>query len=268
MYVSINGKLVLKKDANIPIISKGFMFGHGLFETIKIHHGKPIFIEEHLNRLKDSSKKIGIEVEESFNDIKKRCKELISANNLSFGAVKILYTKDLEGYTLVISTRETSYTHDKYEKGFSLCFSDVKRNPHSILTYIKSNNYLENILAREKAVNKGFDEVVFLNVYNKICEGCISNIFFIKNKKIYTPSIDFGILPGIMRDKIIKLINKLGYDIIVSEFEKDDLLQADEVFITNSLMDIMPVSKIEDKKFDLCNNEITQLLMENFKRIY
>lgn len=268
MYISVNGVLLNQNSPCILPESQGFVYGYGLFETLKIHGGKILFFHEHLERLKSGCETLNIFMKYDENMIKNYCYELIRTNKLSFGAIKILYSKNNKDYDLIISNRDIKYEDELYEKGFYLGFTEIKRNPYTRLTYVKSNNYLENILAREEGIEKGDDEVIFLNVEGKICEGAISNIFFVKNEIIHTPSISCGLLPGIMREKIIELAKKLKLEMKVGQYSKVDLLNADEIFVTNSLMDIMPVSKLGNKTLDLKKNMVTQVLQSEFKRLY
>lgn len=268
MYISLNGNLIKESDAFISTNSEGFQYGYGLFETLKVVDGKIFFIEEHLARLKKGCKALNIGLDYDLKLIQKYAYKLIHENNTVFGAIKILYAKNKDGYDLLMTTRKNPYTKERYEKGFKLCFATTKKNPYAKLTYIKSNNYLENILVKAEALKKGYDEGIFLNVHDKISEGTYTNIFFVKNKIIHTPSISCGILEGIMREKIIDLINKWNLTLKIGEFNKEDLLDADEIFLTNSLMELMPVSQLEHKVFPLSNNLMTKRLQEIFHGLY
>lgn len=268
MYISVNGKIVDYNDYNISPISEAFLYGYGLFETIKVYNGKLYFFGEHIERMKAGCVVLDLQFKLNINKIKKNCEELIKTNDLDFGAIRLSYSKNKNDYYILITTRNIPYTEKIYEKGFKICFSDTKRNHYSPLVYVKSNNYLENILARKKALDKGYDEAVFLNIHDKICEGTISNIFFVKNDEIYTPSVKCGILEGIIRNKVIEIINNNNFNINFGEYEKELLYDADEIFITNSLMNIMPVAELEGKEFDLEKNKITRFLMKELSKIY
>ncbi|QEK11030.1 4-amino-4-deoxychorismate lyase [Crassaminicella thermophila] len=268
MCISFNGTLIKSKETCISPESEAFLYGYGIFETLKIHCGKIFFIDEHLERLKKGCKELNIKLDYDLKKIQKYCYNLINSNSMVFGALKILYAKNKDQYNLLLFTRENIYTEEKYKKGFHICFADTKKNPYSKLTYIKSNNYLENILEKQKAKENGYDEAIFLNVLNKISEGTYTNIFFIKNNILYTPATECGILPGIMRNKIIDLIYKLNLNLKIGTFNKADLFNADEIFLTNSLMDIMPVSQLENKVFDLSKNYVTKLLQKSFYNLY
>ncbi|KGM99823.1 aminotransferase class IV [Clostridium botulinum] len=268
MCVSINGKIIDANDFSIEINGQGFNYGYGVFETLKVVNGKIFFMEDHFQRFVKGRNKLNMDLNYDKNQIEKFSNELILLKHSFSGAVKILYIKNNDKFDLIITTKENTYTKEMYEVGFKICFACSKRNPYAQLTYIKSNNYLENILEKDSAVKKGYNEAIFLNTEHHISEGTYTNIFFIKNNSLYTPSISCGLLPGIMRGKVISLINKLSLKLEVNNFNMEDLINADEVFLTNSLMEIMPVSKLENKSFDLNNNKITKLLRNEFHKLY
>lgn len=225
------------------LLDDGFSFGRGLFETILVKK-EAVFLQEHLERLNTGLKKIGISKYITESYAKKNIDRLNSENC----GVKIIVSDK----NIVFIKREISYKEEQYQKGFFLAVSNVRRNRSSILTYLKSINYMDNILEREKALKEGYDEVLFLNEEDIICEGSISNVFFIKNNTIYTPSIKCGILNGIMRQWIIN-----RYNVIEGQYTLEQLYSSDGIFITNSLIGIMGISKINGQiiqKTDIINN--------------
>ena len=228
-------KIIYEKDSSNIEIDSGYFFAKAIFETISITN-KAVFLEKHIERLNKSLKKINInktiniELVESF----------IKENSLKNCVLKIVVSEK----NIVATIREINYTKEDYLKGFKLGISKVRRNTTSILPYIKSTSYIENLIEREKALADGKNEVLFLNENNKIAECSTSNLFFIKDKKIFTPSISCGLLNGIIRDWIIE-----NYSVIEDEFELNDLFNADEVFITNSVVGIMKVVELDKKKY-------------------
>lgn len=214
----------------------GFYFAQGVFETILIKK-EAIFLEEHINRL---NKSIDImNLGEHINT--KFIKNFIKEEKLKNIVLKIVVTEK----NIVFSTREIKYSKEDYENGFKLKLSSVLRNPTSRMTYIKSLSYNENLYEYNKANKEGFNEVVFLNIYGNIAEGATSNIFIIKDKKIYTPKISDGILPGVVRNWVIE-----NFEVCEKHLNKKDLYSADEVFITNSVLGIMKVVQFEEKKYN------------------
>ena len=214
----------------------GFYFAQGVFETILIKK-EAIFLEEHINRL---NKSIDIMNLGEHIDIK-FIKNFIKEEKLKNIVLKIVVTEK----NIVFSTRKIKYSKEDYKNGFKIKLSSVLRNPTSNMTYIKSLSYNENLYEYNKANKEGFNEVVFLNIYGNIAEGATSNIFIIKDKKIYTPMISDGILPGVVRNWVIE-----NFEVCEKHLNKKDLYSADEVFITNSVLGIMKVVQFEEKKYN------------------
>ena len=258
MYIHFNGKLVNKSDTHILPGSEGFLYGYGLFETIKLYQGEIIFFAEHFARMEDGCKKLGLQLDKGPDEILNYCYELTQANQLTNGGIRVTFAKNNQETYLVITTRASTYREEVYQKGFKILFAKAKRNPEALLVGVKTNNYLENLLTLNEAKQMGYDEAVFLNVFNKVSEGAISNLFFVKDGEILTPAQECGLLPGIIRSKVLDIADKRGIPLETGEFTKEELLNADEIFLTNSLLDIMPVSSIETKALDLKSNHVTQ----------
>ncbi len=157
---------------------------------------------------------------------------------------------------IIFSTREVKYKAENYESGFKVKISNNIRNSKSSLTYVKSINYLDNLLEYENANLEGYNEAIFFNENNRLAEGCTTNIFIVKDNNIYTPSEKCGLLSGIIRRYVID-----NFNVYEKEISKEELLNADEVFLTNSLVGIIKVSEIEGYKF---KSRIT----ENIRKTY
>lgn len=264
-YINIDGSTT---DNGCISVDMGYLYGYGIFETIKVMNNSLVFFNEHYQRLIESLLIVGIKISESIYIIKKRCMEVIEKNNIVNGAVRLTVSIIKEGYNIVITSRANSYTEETYKKGFDVKVSDFKRNENGFLVSMKSNNYMENFLILQKAKTQGYHEALFFNNKGYLAEGTMSNVFLIKNNKCYTPAEDCGILSGIMRRKIIELIIYLGLIVEEGNFTMEDLYEADEVFICNSLMDIMPVKRVLDKEYILGNDTHTKYLMKEFKKMY
>jgi 4-amino-4-deoxychorismate lyase len=230
-------------------LDSGYFFGRGVFETILIKD-KPIFLEEHISRLNEGIKILNIGEKVIQEDIL----NVINKNDIKYCGLKIVVTEK----NIVLEKRDIHYKYDDYLKGFSLKLSNLNRNSKSKLSYIKSINYLENILEREEALKNGYNEVLFLNENGYLSEGSMSNIFIIRDKEIYTPSIKCGLLPGIVRNFLVK-----EYRIIEKELTIEDAMMADEIFITNSLLGIMGISRFENRV--LTENKITIMLRKEYE---
>ena len=227
---------VISYNKDYVKLDGGFYFAQGVFETILIKK-EAIFLEEHINRL---NKSIDIMNLGEHIDIK-FIKNFIKEEKLKNIVLKIVVTEK----NIVFSTRKIKYSKEDYKNGFKIKLSSVLRNPTSNMTYIKSLSYNENLYEYNKANKEGFNEVVFLNIYGNIAEGATSNIFIIKDKKIYTPKISDGILPGVVRNWVIE-----NFEVCEKHLNKKDLYSADEVFITNSVLGIMKVVQFEEKKYN------------------
>ena len=247
--------ILINGDLNVDKISldSGFFFGKGAFETILVKE-KPILLGTHVERLNKAINTLGINKNITEDEIYAGTKKLNCKNCV----LKVMVSEK----NTIITTREIPYKDSDYEKGFSLGLSEVRRNAYSNLTYVKSFNYVENIIERDKIISKGYDEALFLNTEGFISEGAVSNIFFIENGIIFTPKIKCGLLPGIIREFVIQNSLSLGFEVQEGEFTLDRLLEAEGAFITNSIMGIMKISKIQDK---LINESV---VVSEIKRYY
>ena len=236
-------------------LDEGYSFGLGLFETILLYKGKPVFLDEHLARINKSIEDLGWNIEKLEKD------EIFqyldnNKNNLEYEVLKIVLSEK----NRLFLKREYTYTEKDYQKGFSLNISEVKRNETSIFTFHKTLNYGDNILEKRKSKKLGYDEPIFLNSKNQITEGTTSNIFAVVGDKIYTPNLSCGLLNGIVRQYIIS-----NYNVIESEIDLEFLKNFDEIFLTNSLFGIMPVSSIDNR--NLKTQKISRKILEEYINI-
>jgi len=235
-------------------LDEGYSFGLGLFETILLYKGKPVFLDEHLVRINKAIIDLGLNIDklekdEVFQYLNK------NKNTLEYDVLKIVLSEK----NRLFLKREYTYTEKDYQKGFSLNISKVRRNENSIFTFHKTLNYGDNILEKRKSKKLGYDEPIFLNSKNQITEGATSNIFVVVEDKIYTPKLSCGLLNGIVRQYIIS-----NYDVIEKEIDIEFLNNADEIFLTNSLFGIMPVNNLEKKVFK--SQKLGKNILQNYKK--
>lgn len=266
MNVSINGSIV-EKSQNTMVSSEGYNFGYGVFETIKVQDEKLVLFNKHMERLESSLALIELEVGMDRDEIEQGSYELLRQNRVRDGALKVLVSKSGEGSDLVISTRETNYTEDMYKNGFKLSLSRMRRNPDSIIPYIKSLNYMENIIERREAMRRGYDDCLFLNTRGYLAETSISNIFAVKDEVLITPRLSSGILDGVVRSAIIRIAKSLNFEVVEGDYTLRDMASAEEVFLTNSLMGVMPVGSIEDRYYNLNRNSTTRLFRTEYEKM-
>ena len=209
----------------------GFQFGRGAFETILVRE-KPLFLAEHCARLNRALMQLGIS-----RIVNPETVAAVLAQHPAFHCVlKVIATEK----NLVLLTRPFAYGPEVYERGFRLRISKMERNPRSHTVYLKTLNYLENVLEKEAAAAAGFDEALFFNVDGRLAEGSMSNVFFVKAGKLHTPAREAGLLPGIVRGWVIE-----QFPVVQGLFSKAELAEAEEVFVTNSIAGVMPVTEIE-----------------------
>lgn len=244
MYIGIDGKIE-RLEENRIYISEAFNFGFSLFETIKVENADLILFNRHVERLNRSLELLGIEHRYDPENLKIDAENIVEFNNFKNGALKILASKNGDEVSTFITLRPSDYPKAVYERGYRLGVSRIRRNEESILPRVKSANFLENLLEKKRACNTDFDDVVFLNTKGNLAETCVSNLFFVKDGTLYTPSEDCGLLKGIVRDLILEISEKENIVSIEGKFRVDDIRNADEVFVTNSLMGVMPVSRID-----------------------
>lgn len=263
-------------DADQPIISmsdRGFLLGDGLFETIRIYAGLPRFLNRHWDRLMESAAFLEIPVPINLEKLATIIDGLIDKNQLKEqeASVRITLTRG-EGprginfscenkSTLLITI--SPFTPPK-EKMLSGLISKIRRNEHSPLAKIKSLNYLDNILARREAEKAGFDRAILLNTAGNVCEAATANIFFIRNEIIHTPRIEDGALPGITREIILELAQKEGLHTKLISFGPKVLLSAEEIFLTNSLLGVKPVGRINEMRIAQSSGSITAFLSKSY----
>ena len=244
-----------------------FQFGLGAFETIGIEQGIPILLDKHLKRLERAADflKLGSlsergitarKIEKYLEEQKMRTEVQKEFGNLEHCALKIMLTKE----NMVYSLRANHYTPEKYEKGFFIDISAVKRNETSPLVYHKTMNYGDCILEKRKATAAGMDERLFLNTKEQVSEGTVSNVFFVRNGVICTPQVSCGLLPGILREYLCETEDVEETDIYVQ-----DLKRYQECFVTNSLMGIMPVRQIGGIQFE--EDKVTRELMRRYRKM-
>lgn len=236
-------------DKDIILFDDGFSHGRGVFETIKIIGNKAEFLEQHLERINSSLKYFSIDKIVRENEVTNYIKE----NNLKDCALNIFVSEK----NTIYKTRKDFYIDIDKDKLFKATLSTVKRNTTSKILAHKSFNYMENIMEKTLAKNKGFDEVLFINEKGYLAEGAVSNIFFTNNGKLYTPSKDSGLLNGIIRQFIID-----NFEVIETNITLEDICDFQSSFITNSLMGIRPLGAIDNINFEVSKE--TEIIKDYF----
>ncbi|MFZ5752928.1 MAG: aminotransferase class IV [Bacillota bacterium] len=245
----VKGALVINKEPVVSCWDQGLLYGYGIFETMRVYRGRVFALNPHLKRLAKSCSQLGISNNLPLEDMATRIQEY--AKVMGAGAIRLTITKgnpsrDIDSM-FILTWRDLIYSSQDYEEGFSAIISPVRKNQTSPLVYHKTLNFMDNILAIEEARRLGSREALFLNINHHLTEGTMSNLFFLKNGFLHTPAITCGLLGGITRRIVIDLAVTRGYRVVEDQYFLEDLLGADEAFLTNSLMEIMPLVKVDGR---------------------
>jgi branched-chain amino acid aminotransferase group I len=254
--VYLNGALVPREQARISPFDLGFFYGYGLFETMRAYSGRIFRLRAHLDRLAGSAAVLGLPVETDV--LEQACYEVLHANHLADARVRLSVSMgegqgtpdppaDPQPTVLISVASFTPPSSGAYQKGFRAIVSSIGENSRSPLARMKSANYLNQVLARREARAAGADEALLLNERGLLCEGSMTNVFLAAAGTLVTPGEESGCLPGITRRAVIELASGLGIAAAEREVELDELLQADEAFVTNSVLGIMPLREVDGR---------------------
>jgi len=245
------------------------LFGFGVFETLLITEEGPRFVNLHWQRMNTGADFLGLKLPDK-NEWLNQIQEFIRQTSgsppyalrvtLSGGAPLV----DLPS-KLLFHKRAIPYTPVQYAQGIQLHLLPYPRNEQSPLIAIKSTNYLENIIAKEAAKLQGAEEGLWLNTQGAVAEGTMSNLFFIKDGTLYTPSLSCGCLPGTRRQLVLDLAHTLQIPTQEGFYALSDLLSSDEIFMTNALMGIMPVRQIDDIPIPIAQKSVLRTLELAYK---
>lgn len=246
----INGDFVPIGDAKISILDRGFRYGEGLFETICIEEGNPIFLKEHFERLKNSAKALNLKLPVGFEQVTQITKKLIQDSSLEKGVLNIYLTatdeEERETNFIIVVKDEVRYKESDYEKGYTAIISSIRIDSSLATNSHKTLSFLPHILAKKEAKEKGADEAILLDAEGYVLEGTTRNIFMVKGDKLITALVGSGILPGITRAKILQIAPAVGLKVEEKLVDVDFLKSCDEVFLTSSLIGVMSVVRIDE----------------------
>lgn len=278
MLIFINGSLVPDTEAKVSVFDRGFLYGDGVFETLRSYNGTIFRCEGHLERLFISAAGIYITCPFTKDYLKESLYRTLKENNLKNAYLRLTVTRgesepglDIEqsmGPTVIIIPREfNGYPEGLYLKGIHAAVVTTRRTPPSVLNpAIKSINFLNNIMARAEVKVFGASEGIMLNTDGYVAEGTVSNIFIVKDGIIKTPSLDTGILNGVTRSVVISLARENKIPLNEAPLYPDELYNADECFITNTTYEIMPVTTLNGRGVgDSQPGEITKRLINLFR---
>ncbi len=260
MWIFLNDRFVTEQDATISVFDHGFLYGDGVYETIRSYGTRIFMRDHHLSRLQRSADAIGLTIPIPQNEWPRLLHEAMDRNQLGNGStdayLRITVSRG-EGEigldpalcptpTVVIMAKPLHPpAAELYQHGVSLIVAHTRRNlPSALSPHIKSTNFLNNILAKREAIAARVFDALLLNWEGHLTECTVSNLFFISQGQLFTPSIECGLLDGITRAILLQMAEELNIPVHEGQFTSKQLLQADECFLTNTSMEVMPVASI------------------------
>jgi branched-chain amino acid aminotransferase len=277
--IHLNGKLVEKHEAVISVYDHGFLYGDGIFEGIRIYHGKVFKLQEHLERLYESARHIDLHIPMDIPTMARAVEDTVHANNKKDGYIRLVISRGVGN--LGLDPRKTNnpqiiiivddisiYPEEMYEKGMEIITATTIRNiPNALNPRIKSLNYLNNILAKIEANRAGVPEAIMLNHLGEVAECTADNLFLVKNGILKTPAPHCGILEGITRNTVIDLARAEDIEVQECVLTRHDVFIAEECFLTGTAAEVVPVTKCDGRVIGEGKpGKITKLLRERFRK--
>jgi len=252
--VYLNGQLIENVKATVPVSNPGLLHGVGLFETLRSYDGRPFKLPEHIERLRASAVALNMPVDDAIEKIPVAVEQVLDANKLKDARIRFTVippgpqTSSAEPTLLVAAEATAGYPAELYEQGMMVYVCDTYRqSKFDPLVGHKTTSYLSRLLALRNAHDRACGEALWFTPDNYLAEGSISNIFIVKNGQLRTPPLDTPILPGVTRATVLQIARQLECPTEETACTLKDLLEADEIFLTNAIMEIMPVTNIERK---------------------
>jgi branched-chain amino acid aminotransferase len=261
-FIYLDGQLIPRSKAKLSPFDHGFLYGYGLFETMRAYNGRIFRLDRHLARLRRSAQSLGLThsviASEAKQSLEVACTKTLEANRLKNARLKLTISAGEGDMTpdpstcssptvLVTAQNLVPPPPEKYESGFKAALSSFRCNSQSPLSRLKSTCYMENILARMAARAAGCDEAILLNEQGYLAEGSITNIFLVSKDELITPSLESGVLPGITREAVLEIAQALNIETVERQVELKELVEAEEAFVTNSILELMPLTWFEGK---------------------
>jgi branched-chain amino acid aminotransferase len=282
--VNVNGRVSDQEHAVISVFDHGFLYGEGVYETLRTYNGQPFLFDRHMRRLRKSAGMLALEIPLEDEQIDARFRDTMRTAGLGDSAereayIRILVTRGVGELTydpaatpipsvVVIVKPNVEPPREVFERGVRVSLVPIVRNhPGSVNPLIKSNNLLNNALAMQEAFRHGGFEGVMRNYKGELAECTQSNLFTVKNGAALTPPINAGLLPGITREFLFEVGRDLGIEVREAVLKDDDLLGADESFLTSTTREVVPIVRVDDRPIGSGKpGPVTLALLEGYRR--
>jgi branched-chain amino acid aminotransferase len=253
---NVEGKLVPPEQAMVPVLDRGFLYGDSVYEVVRTYAGRPFEMERHLIRMEKTAERIDLTLPPRATILRELQRTLDAAGNPESYA-RVVVTRGVGEFglspflargehRLVIIVRPlVAPSEDQYERGLRMAIAKTRRNPPQALDpALKTGNYLNNILAVKEAHEAGADDAILLDLAGRVTEGSTSNVFFVQHGVLVTPPLDLGMLEGVTRAVFIEIARDEGLLLREEPHGPEALAAADEVFMTSTLREAMPVTSL------------------------
>ncbi len=277
MLVYLDGRFIPAEQAMVSVFDHGFLYGDGIYETMRAYGGRIFLLDKHMSRLKRSAEAIGLQLPLTLEATGEALMESLTVNKLHEAYIRIQVSRGpgeigldpalCPAPTMVIVSKPFhDYPAEQFANGVSAAIVQTRRNhPLALNPAIKSTNFLNNILARIESIKSGVYEGIMLNWEGFLAEGTTSNLFLARKNVLYTPHVDSGILEGVTRGLVLYLARKQRIQTKESLLRPKDLYEADECFITNTTLEVLPVTTVDGKTIgDGRPGPVTKALMKAY----
>jgi branched-chain amino acid aminotransferase len=274
--VFLNDNLIDIDRACVSVTDSGFLYGAGLFETMRSHNGVVFRLDDHLDRLSSSARALSISHPFETAYLREAIDRLLQANQLADARLRLTLTngpvtqpQEQRKPTLLITATEfLPYPAEYYKTGVLVILCPFRQNPTDPTCGHKTTSYYPRLLALNLAHQRQAAEALWFTTDNRLAEGCVSNIFLVKNSVLHTPPLETPVLPGIARRTVRHLAQQQSLDLVEKDLHISDVLEADEIFLTNVIMEVLPVIGVEQHTVgDGKVGPITKRLREGFLQV-
>ena len=277
--INVIGRISDQAHAVVSVFDHGFLYGEGVYETLRTYNGQPFLFDRHMRRLRKSAGLLALPIPLTDAQLDARFRETMAAATLPGEAyIRLLVTRGVGEMTydpaacpeptfVIIVKPHVDPPADVFAKGVKVSLVPVMRNhPSSVDPVIKSNNLLNNALAMQQALKHGGFEGVMRNHRGELAELTQSNLFVVKNGAALTPPVDAGLLPGITREFLFEVGAEHGIPVRDAVLRDTDLLGADEAFLTSTTRELVPIVQVDDHRIGSgAPGPITQALLRHFR---
>jgi branched-chain amino acid aminotransferase len=278
--VYVNGRISGEREAVVSVFDHGFIYGEGVYETLRTYNGRPFLYERHARRLRRSAAMIALDLPFTDDALAAHISETMAAANPNGDSyIRVLVTRGVGELTydpkatptptlVIIVKPQVDPPADAYAHGVRVAIVDVVRNhPGSVNPMIKSNNLMNSALAMQEALRRGAFEGIMRNYRGELTECTTANLFVVKGGVALTPPLDAGLLPGITREFIFEVGSQIGVDVREAVLRDDDLYGADEAFLTSTTREAVPIVTVDERTIGTgAPGPVTRKLLEGFRR--